>query len=312
MNFDDQNSNLVFVSGGLGNQLFQFTAAINYFGEANFSIIPSSTFSEFRLSRKFSLNGLNLKERVIWKPNFSRFRLRLIRFFLVNENLRFKKLVRPIDSLIKTLYLVATSIIGKPQVAISAREIQSDRVYSTNPKFSRILVGYFQSMSIKKVDKALPSIKQLFEIPNLIGLEDHQEAKILRPLVVHVRMGDYANDDRLNILPRSYYSLAVKAAIETGKFKSIWLFSDGGADALAFIPTEYLGMTHLITKYLDSDIRTLELMRIAAGFVIGNSTLSWWAATLKYEQDAPVYSPAEWFRNTSINHPPNFPTWNVI
>jgi hypothetical protein len=42
-------------------------------------------------------------------------------------------------------------------------------------------------------------------------------------------------------------------------------------------------------------------MRNMKGYVIGNSTFSWWAARLKYDHSAVVVAPVPWFK--SMNDP---------
>jgi hypothetical protein len=46
-----------------------------------------------------------------------------------------------------------------------------------------------------------------------------------------------------------------------------------------------------------STIETLEVMTHGSGFVIANSSFSWWGATLRQKVEAPVCAPAPWFRN---------------
>jgi hypothetical protein len=42
----------------------------------------------------------------------------------------------------------------------------------------------------------------------------------------------------------------------------------------------------------------MEVMRFGGGFIVANSTFSWWAAQLRYKRFAQVVCPSPWFKFT--------------
>ena len=44
-----------------------------------------------------------------------------------------------------------------------------------------------------------------------------------------------------------------------------------------------------------SAAETLQTMRLCHGYVIGNSSFSWWGAKLSFQENPPVISPSKWF-----------------
>jgi len=121
-------------------------------------------------------------------------------------------------------------------------------------------------------------------------------ALIESPLVVHIRLGDYKNEDTFGILPRTYYETSISRMWESGEYQKIWVFSDEpelAKDFLSFMPAENL---RWIEEIDDSASLTLEAMRNGRGYVIGNSTYSWWGAFLSYTPNAKVIAPRPWFR----------------
>mgnify|MGYP003342821508 FL=1 len=81
------------------------------------------------------------------------------------------------------------------------------------------------------------------------------------------------------------------------KFDDIWVFSDEINLVRKEIPfkenkyrVKWFGNLEL------TDYETLELMRYGSGYIIANSTFSWWAAYLAYNKSAPVIAPNKWFQ----------------
>ena len=75
----------------------------------------------------------------------------------------------------------------------------------------------------------------------------------------------------------------------------VWLFSDSPNDARNFIPEKYQDRITLVDEFLDEPATTLTMMRHGSGFVIANSTFSWWAAQIRHDSSAVVCFPHPWF-----------------
>jgi hypothetical protein len=115
------------------------------------------------------------------------------------------------------------------------------------------------------------------------------------PLVVHIRLGDYVDHPQFGIPSKCYYKEALEQLWSSGKYKKIWLFSNDAKLALEYLPANLTNSIRVIPEIEFSAAKTLEVMRMGHGYVIGNSTYSWWAATLSYANTASVIAPHPWF-----------------
>jgi hypothetical protein len=168
-----------------------------------------------------------------------------------------------------------------------------------DPKFesdgkNEIIVGYFQT---EIVARRVRSIKDsLFQgVCEDLYQEYLRLAKEEQPLLVHVRLGDYLGEQSFGILSPEYYKTSITHLWNLGLYKKIWLFSDQPNDAMIRIPMELRDKTRLISAENLDSAETLRIMTVCKGFVIANSTFSWWAAYLRNEINSPVLAPKPWF-----------------
>ena len=115
------------------------------------------------------------------------------------------------------------------------------------------------------------------------------------PLVVHVRLGDYKIEKNIGILSPEYYKNALEQIWDESQFNRIWVFSDEIELAKKFIPEIYHHKVNWFDSIDGSTISTFEVMRYGKGYVIANSTYSWWAAMLSYCEWVKVVCPEPWY-----------------
>jgi len=68
-----------------------------------------------------------------------------------------------------------------------------------------------------------------------------------------------------------------------------------------FLPADLVLPIRLVGQVNNSTALTFEIMRLGYGYVIANSTFSWWAAYLSRNLNSSVVSPDPWF--TGIPEP---------
>ena len=161
-------------------------------------------------------------------------------------------------------------------------------------------VGYFQSY--KWLEIAQRKAKITFALEEFSSaLEDFKSlAEVEQPLVVHVRLGDYLAENGFGTPDKSYYEEAIQKALSTKKFRKIWLFSDDPQGALLKMPANLDIDVRVMPDFGGSSAATLEAMRFGKGYVIGNSTFSWWGATLSYISEPMVIYPYPWFKTLDV------------
>ena len=285
------------LTGGLGNQLFQY-AALLYFGKGR-GIGLTQDFGKPRMQGDgqaelfaFSVEcDVKRYRKTFLSEKFAGY---LLRLGVHRKWWEIKPIMRNMVSAIGSLYL---SLINRRFIWIRGYTALGYSNKFSIGKFTNLLVGYFQNEvwisdeEIKNQMMRLSLKKTKSSIRELIEKSNRE-----RPLVVHVRLGDYRKEADFGILPAEYYELAIRRSWETNTFGAIWLFSDEPKEALLRIPRELRGLVRIIDESY-SAAESLELMRYGWGYVIANSTFSWWGAMLSYKANSRVMAPEKWFKH---------------
>ena len=110
-----------------------------------------------------------------------------------------------------------------------------------------------------------------------------------------MRFGDYRLESSFGLLNQKYYQESVNELWGSGDFKSVWVFSDEIDEARRYLQDMKISEIRYIPDVANSSAQTLEAMRLGQGYVIGNSSFSWWAAKLSNNSNAKVIAPTPWF-----------------
>jgi hypothetical protein len=290
----------VILMGGLGNQLFQYAYAIRLSRTTGSKILLNPNFAAVRKEdygnpeiSKYLLNSRTELEPQARTP-------KIIKKF-VGTGLRVSNLKSyKFSSVFSTFLSLASSLF----LSFYFREIikvylsrDTGYWYSKREKKSSFHVGYFQSFKFSDYKEDFEVLSKL--IPRNINPEQDfyvDLAKTESPLVVHVRLADYRAENNFGIPSKDYYRAAIDFQFKVGNYKKIWLFSDEPEAALEFVPQGYLGLVRNVSLGLSDPIWSLEVMRLASGYVIANSTFSWWGAYLSHQEDPLVVYPKPWFQ----------------
>ena len=299
--------------GGLGNQLFQYAFALSLSKEYGREVIIDPNFAAIRLDE----SGL---------PEISKFLLdsRIILAESASYPVLIRKLVglgirislqpkkphsRSALFLINRLLEVCLSIYFRDYIRI---------IFGTDHGFDKryiekrysIYLGYFQShkfSSAIEVRESLIALKP--KVSSAIVTSFKEKAIVDEPLIVHVRLTDYRNEPNFGIPSIDYYEKAVSNQLQTGRYGKIWLFSDEPAEAMEYIPIKYHSLVENISAQNLGTIETIEVMRLGKGYVIANSSFSWWGAYLSHSADVQTIFPSPWFSGMPT---PNYlcpPSW---
>jgi len=287
------------ITGGLGNQLFQYAAAI-----ALESKISSHIELEMRLGKPRSTSGLpdieffdlkDIKIRNSWSSILNRALGLSLRSNLLKPHERRILFSRKMTQ--GMLSLLGSLILKRPILLHSPSNLGWDPNFSVAHS-NRLVIGYFQSYkyatSNHSIIEALRGIRLKKESPQVL---QYRELSLLHsPLVVHVRRGDYAAEESFGLLAPEYYRELIKSVYARGLYNKIWLFSDDFVQATTCIPEELLGEVVQIDEIDNSSASTLQVMRFGKGYVIANSSYSWWGAFLSVNPDSEVHAPLPWFK----------------
>ena len=289
----------VHLAGGLGNQLFQLAAGLRIAKNRSVIIEPALAFPRRNLLGNVEISDFILPVEVsIDVERKYRFILHKLTNLVIRlSGNRYSSLVlnhfvpiKVIENALLRKYLNRdANIVISGGLGFS--EI-SDKEYD-----SPYLIGLFQSY------KWLEDHETRMKMQSLRLVDESVEFKVLRdtallekPMVVHIRLGDYKAESDFGILSGDYYREAVGRLIGTAK--TIWVFTNEEELAKKIFPAEYSENVRWVTQTGLSSSQTLELMRYGSSFVIGNSTFSWWSAILNYSGTTQVVAPSPWFKST--------------
>jgi len=292
--------------GGLGNQLFQFACASALSKGGKINILCDWGSARRNPSNQIELRDLDLgPETAFIEKSIDNISRRLLNLFL-----RLSAKGRSSS----TLYRAGGFLLS---IAISLRlgktlklEIGSGLGYSViQRRRNLLLLGYFQTYKwAAEIIDELQKVSTKSLSSKALNLSNQLKSKEV--LIIHVRRGDYMNEN-FGVLDDDYYTKALDA--HKGKrFDEIWVFSD--ERELAGKISAFIRVPNVIFVD-DSDLSSseiLEIMRGGSGYIIANSSFSWWAATLRAKRDALVVSPNPWFKTKDTPTEIVDPSWISI
>jgi len=302
----------VVATGGLGNQLFQVAAALGSDSD-ELIIIPNQSNARKSNSGHLDIEDFSFDARInvdrsirLWKISQKGINYTLRSFAGLNSNQPLRTLNNVV--LLATSILLALNLRSRILV-IANRGLGFDPMV-LEPGNRNFYIGYFQSsqfLASPMVRKSMLSMRLKDKISTLEEFRVLSEKEI--PLVVHVRMGDYQDSDLFGVLPKSYYDAAIAHLWDLGTYKKIWLFSDEPDRAIKQIPDNLLEYVRVIPDFENSTPITFEVMRCGQGYVIANSSFSWWAASLSHNPAAKIAAPDIWFKGSGSPDQILHPDW---
>lgn len=262
------------ISGGLGNQLFQYAAARALsLRNRSETVLDISFFNRGR-HRAFELGGLPIDASV-------------------NSGVRAPRFLQYLSSL--------------TQKVCRFESTYREASFHFDPKFHSLqtpvrLEGYFQSE--RYFAEFREALLQELAPPQP---EDKESLKLAKQMVamdsavMHVRRGDYISNPKASRIycecTIDYYSRAMQMIPGND---AILVLSDDIAWARDNIPP----VKRLIFPEINSSrsaLADLWLMTQARHHIIANSTFSWWGAWLSTKGDAINIAPKQWFQDPDID-----------
>jgi hypothetical protein len=288
---------IIVLTGGLGNQLFQIQFAKYIQSKTNCKLYFDISLGKPRGengvpdSFYFGIPGEVLTQK---KSNLaSKTMGYILRSSYAPTKVEQKHVYQESAKLLASLVL---SIYFRSLVlALSPRNLGYDLNFKPSAR-NVVTMGYFQSY--------MYDTRKIFE-EKCFSLDPHSDminfyrnlAESDKPIVMHVRRGDYSSEDNFGLLGPKYYEVAINEILTRTNSSKIWLFSDDPTTALSLVPKNLHDRVRMIQEIDNLPANTLEVMRLGTGYVIANSSFSWWAAFSSYQSDAPVAAPAVWFKS---------------
>lgn len=277
----------VLLSGGLGNQMFQFAAAKALAQRIGTELVIDLRFLTHitEPSKKFRLEEFAISDR------FRKYR----RGLFESPHGWPRRFWRRIIDERRRIYV-------EPSLGYhTAFELLSDGV---------VLTGNFQSpLYFEKFDKLIMGC--LRPVCGNVLLE-WERIETEQYINVHVRRGDYIFHPGFSLAnPLAYYARALNAARERHPDTCVRVFSDDidwCASQELFKRATFVRADAKVSPLVD-----MARMANAKGLIIANSSYSWWAGYIAARRGCDVYAPSKWIGNLDVNDIKIYPKqFNVI
>lgn len=273
------------LSGGLGNQLFQYAAGRALSLKYQVPLVIEKSFYSESPNRSFKLNHFNVANVELSKKELVA--------FLLNRNFRL------------TDYFKSTkSILSECDNIFAEKDFSFDSGF-LSVSAPVVLDGYWQSL--KYFESYSAKIKSEFDIKGEFSREHVQLKKEIyaqNSVAIHIRRGDYLSNPHVNsihgICSDEYYVNAYQELVAAMGDVVPYFFSDDSDAAKKII--QLIGKGVLVNEVCPgNDISDFALMKACRHFIIANSTFSWWAAFLGEHATKMVYAPQKWFNAQEYN-----------
>lgn len=281
------------LSGGIGNQLFEFCFARELANHLNCNVLINK--------RRFFRRNDNHKEYLFDLIDFKDENIYSSNSYFMALYVGFKWKIMILVDKIKKLDDDKVTFLNKAKYGYiyclkSEQIIDSIDDIVVKHSFMPLLEGYYQwpKVMMNTIDWVKDNIhfkcsddKQLSEIKNIIMSSNS--------VAVHVRRGDYVGLKHLQVCDYAYYSKAIELIKEKTNNPVFFIFSDD----IEWVKNNYKfeGIYIIPSK---SSVNDLFLMSLCKHFIISNSTFSWWGQELSRYNSKIVIAPNIWFNNNDI------------
>lgn len=274
---------IVQLTGGLGNQLFQYAMGLTLATLRNTKLKLDVSFFETYEWHEYSLTPFNINASIATKAEV--------------EQLQNKK------------YSYVQRIKQKLFNAMPITVVEDNLLYNTiylNAGENTYYQGYWQCEEYFKHLRSVLLKEFSIKIP-----PSNYNAQLLQSIAnsanavsLHIRRGNYVNVDKVNKVhgttALNYYEHAVQLIVSKCESPVFYVFSDD----IAWVKENI--KLHANQVFVDgnddkTDYEDLRLMTACKHNILANSTFSWWAAWLNVNPNKIIIAPKQWFADTEKN-----------
>ena len=278
------------LSGGLGNQMFQFATG---YAVAKKNKVRLSLDLKY-INKRQLFNGFELENvfNIYSKISF------------LNKQLNYKSFN---FSVILNIFEKSFYNFNEPHYHYSKKILDL-------PKHS-FLDGYWQSELYFK-DYA-NEIREIYSFSPNLNKENNliiNDINNNNSISIHVRRGDFLlkqnNNHDTNL--KEYYLKAINDSSKFFKNPKFFIFTDDPSwvseNFILNHSYNVVDINHGSKSFLD-----MYLMSLCQINIIANSSFSWWGAWLNNNKDKIIYAPKNWFNDKSIRTDDLFPkSWTIL
>lgn len=266
---------IIQLTGGLGNQMFQYAA-----GKAQALRLNTDLYLDKTHFLTTPLGNVNLRQYELFQFSFNQ-KFKHPNFHWIKKYLKVKQVYNGFETYID------------PHVHFNADFFKIlDKTY---------IEGFFQSE--KYFNDYSSEIRSDFKFknpPQGLNLELFNKIQSLNAISVHVRRGDYVNNPETlkshGICGLDYYQNAVELIVSKVEKPYFFLFSDEPEWVQQNLKLDYPCEVISHNKG-ESSFEDMRLMSVCKHNIVANSSFSWWGAWLNNNFNKTIIAPKSWFIN---------------
>jgi hypothetical protein len=273
---------IVQLTGGLGNQMFQYTLALRISLETNYIVKIDTRFFKTYDWHEYSLQPFTPSIDTASNSDINT----LTKGIIYPQNLK--------ERILKKLNFIHIKSIVREQKI----HFFDENVFRIND--NSFLIGYWQSF------KYFPDRKMLVDAFTPQIVPSNENLLVLNKILttssisLHIRRGNYVSVQSVSafhgMCSKLYYDSSVEYIAKKVEKPYFFIFSDDIEWAKSNIKlgfeTFFVDINNATTDYED-----LRLMYSCKHNIIANSTFSWWGAFLNQNEDKIVIAPEKWYND---------------
>jgi hypothetical protein len=276
---------IIKLTGGLGNQLFQYAFGRSLNIKHNQPLYFDINFFKWDKLRKFSLEPFSINYKIADDELILKTKQRNFLWRDRILNVIFKKNIE----YFRNSYIIEPNFKHDKNIC----NYRSKNVY---------FEGYWQCEKYF-VDYRKIIIKEIRNFSLLSTISQYYLNEILKnnSVSIHIRRGDYISNDETfsfhGICDNKYYNTAIELLETKINNPHFFVFSDDIDYVEKMYPTN---KNYTIVKKIPNDYEEIILMSACKNHIIANSSFSWWGAWLNPSEYKIVIAPKKWFQNKDM------------
>lgn len=280
----------VALSGGLGNQMFQYAAA-------------KALSIRLGVGIKIDLSSFLANQERSWTRDFE----------LSVFNIQTENICKTISWRIKYAWKVMPFVRQYPwgqRLLLLNRIFRDKNTHQYDFRFERLtnpftLLGYFQTEKYFLYYRE--NILKEFAFKHSLNVQNEEMSKRIlatNAVSVHIRRGDYIMNPHANQIfaecSANYYEQAIEFIKQRIDSPVFYFFSDD----IEWVKQNFQGIESAVFVNFNQgkdSYNDMRLMSLCKHNIIANSSFSWWGAWLNQYSEKIVIAPKQWFKKVESN-----------
>ncbi len=277
---------IVNLTGGLGNQLFQYAMALSVAERKNNALFFDITSFKWDALREYELYKLGVKNNVASDALIHKIKNTPSNFFSTIKKKLNIDLAYYEESYIKEKKFEFDPNFPK----FNNDNVYFDGYWQSEKYFNNIRNILLRNLTFNKIsDECIEFINRIQNTVNSVSL--------------HIRRGDYALNTETKeyhgLVDLEYYIAAIDILNQRLVNPTFFVFSDDKSYARSLFGNK---INFTIVDAHFADFEELYLMSTCENQVIANSSFSWWGAWLNRNGNKQVIAPKIWFKNKEMQN----------